>query len=140
MARKRRYQDVAAMGRNASEAIVAGEPFPFSKDLDKRTAGYKCFASLQDAVISDLGGAARSTLEARLIQHACALSAFVESEEARLLQGEDMRYPDLYVSGINALGRLARVIGLRRIPREPQTLEAFLAARRQDAEAESRED
>lgn len=137
MTKHRRYESSDDLGRNAAESLVAGRDFAFSRDLDRRTTGYRCYRALQGDIVADLGGATHLTaLQHRLIQHAAALSAFVESEEVRLLSGESLRYPDLYVSAVNCFGRLARTLGIYRQPRQPTSLGAYLAAKAEKEETE----
>ena len=132
---KRRFDRPEAVSRNSAEALVAGRDFAFSRDLDRRTSGYRVYRGLQSAIVEDLGGLDHlSTIQQRLVQHCAALSAFVESEEARLLAGQELRFPELYLGAINALRRLSLTIGLRREPRRPKTLEEYLAAKNKSEE------
>jgi hypothetical protein len=134
---RRRYVSPDELGRNATESLVAGRDFAFSRDLDRRSVGYRCYRDLQGEIVSDLGGSAHLTaLQHRLVQHASALSAFVEAEEVRLLSGEALRYPDLYIAGLNAFNRLARTLGIYRRPREVTGLDEYLAAKAKKEEIE----
>lgn len=134
---RRRYDSPNDLGRNATESLVAGRDFAFSRDLDRRTTGYRCYRALQGDIIADLGGADHLTaIRHRLIQHGAALSAFIESEEVRLLSGESLKYPDLYLAAVNAFNRLARTIGIHRIPRQPTSLSEYLSAKAEKEESE----
>jgi hypothetical protein len=89
----------------------------FSQDIDRRSTGYRRFKVLATEIAHDLGGlSALTILQRRLLQHCAALSVYIESEEVRLLSGESLKYPDLFVAAGNSFRRLAASLGWQRLP------------------------
>src|SRR5215203_5067166 len=76
-------------------------------DLDKRTAAYKYYDALRQAVTADCGGAdAITEVRRQLIDRFCSLSLWCQAEDARLLAGERTDI-DIYARVSGHLRRLA---------------------------------
>jgi hypothetical protein len=87
-------------------------------DLDGRTLAAKKASALVAALESDAGGSDNiSTGQRQLIRHAALLGAYLEDQEVKWLQREDIDLTAL-VSVINAQRRLLATLGLERKPRE----------------------
>jgi len=115
----------------------AGVPARLAKlsDLDQRTRAAKRVSECREAMECDLGGAdALSESQRSLIIQASLLAAFAESCGARWLEGGTAD-PD-WLPAINALGRVVKVLGIKRVPKPALTLDAYIAAKRAAEAAE----
>lgn len=125
--RKRRFAGLDSITRNAAEALSAGSVTSIERDLDRRTTGYRLFRDTQAGIYADLGGAdGLTTLERRLVQHCACLTAFIESEESRLVAGLELRNPDLLLPALNTYRRIATSLGLKRRARKVEDLDGYL--------------
>jgi len=93
-------------------------------DIDKRTAAYRRTIALIEMLEADAGGHGRlSTAERALIQRAAVTAALAEHLETRWLSGGEID-PAMYCTLGNALRRLLESVGLRRVPREVNGIDA----------------
>lgn len=93
---------------------------------DGRSATARRFKDLIDDISGDLGGAGLlSEGQRQLVRRAAMLSAESERMEAASVRGEAFDI-DAYGVLCDRLGRLFQRIGLRRVPRDAMTLDAYV--------------
>jgi len=92
--------------------------------LDGRSAPARRFRDLQASIASDLGGVDNCTeLQIQLIRSAAGLTILRETLDARTANGEQID-ARRYCRVINTLGRCASILGLSRVPREINAVDA----------------
>ena len=113
-------------------------------ELDKRTSAAKNAFALKASLIADLGGeSALSTMRLALIGNVAILGAALESIAVDFLAGRDADM-GAFATLANSQRRLLSDLGLdRRAAEIPQSLNAYLAQRRepapQDVESDAEE-
>jgi hypothetical protein len=105
-------------------------------DIDARTQPVRKVHALVRYLTRDLGGDL-STAQRALVVRAATLMALCEHSEVLLLTGREVPLGD-YLGAANTLKRLLQALGLRRVPRDIEPIDQYLA--RKYAEEEVKEE
>jgi hypothetical protein len=125
-------EDAASLSAYCRTRVGNGAGLFLNSETDLRRGHARRFKEIVYAVASDLGGFDRmSALQLQLIRRAAALAVIAEAAEARIAQGQAPSNAELggYIAISNAMRRLAHSLGLKRIPREIQSLDEYLNSR-----------
>ena len=96
-------------------------------DLDQRTVAAKTFEHNVSNIAADLGGVdTLSTIQKRLIEAFAGIWVGIDHLNARILAGERIDILE-HSTAISTLVRVASRLGLRRIPRNVQSLDDYLS-------------
>ena len=96
-------------------------------DVDGRTVAYRRCVDLISHIERDLGGVRQlSTAQQQLVRHAALTATMLEDLGSRWLAPID---PTTFSTLVNAARRGFEAIGLKRIPREIDTLSNYLAGK-----------
>lgn len=108
--------------------------------VDGRTLAARRARELIEALETDLGGGDRLTEGYRqLIKRAAVLGTYIESCEAQWLSGQNVDLPS-YMSAVNVQRRVLATIGIERRARDvTPSLEAYLAGKSRDMDADAAE-
>lgn len=112
-----RKRTVSTLERDLSAALA---------DADGRTKLARHYAAIRAAILSDCGGIENVTkVRASLIDRFAALTVWADAEDSRALAGRKI---DLsrYAAVAGGLRRLADAIGLDRVSRQVEPLDAYL--------------
>ena len=94
-------------------------------DLDARTVPLRKLQTIARQLSRDLGDDL-STAQRALVLRSAMLMAICEHSEVLLLTGGSVPLND-YLGAANTLKRLLQVLGIKRVPREVETLSSYLA-------------
>jgi hypothetical protein len=98
-------------------------------DVDGRTVAYRRCVDLISHIERDLGGVRQlSTAQQQLVRHAALTATMLEDLGSRWLAGQPID-PTTFSTLVNAARRGFEAIGLKRIPREIDTLSNYLAGK-----------
>jgi hypothetical protein len=123
-----------AADKNAESAPEAPKPAGKVRllsldDVDGRTVAYRRCVDLISHIERDLGGVRQlSTAQQQLVRHAALTAAMLEDLGSRWLAGQPID-PTTFSTLVNAARRGFEAIGLKRIPREIDTLSNYLAGK-----------
>jgi hypothetical protein len=98
-------------------------------DLDGRTVAAKRVREVVNSLLGDLA-TVPSEAQRQLIQRASLLSTILESEETKLLSGEQVDLAT-YLSAVDRLRRVLMALGLERKARDVSTLTPLQYAKQQ---------
>jgi hypothetical protein len=108
------------------------------EDLDRRCRAAQRALDLQDRLIAERGGTEHlSVLRFEMIRSVAVLSAMIEDQQARWINGEAVLPTDI-ATLLNARRREAELVGVDPIPRDVTTLASYLTTAR-NARGESQD-
>jgi hypothetical protein len=104
----------------------------YAVKIDERSLWARRGREIYESVINDLGGIGRfSTAQEQLVRRLSGLCVVAEAIEVKIAQGEMPGGDTLmeYIATINAMRRIAHSVGLRRVPKETQDLDAYIGGK-----------